>query len=315
MSKIVKLPISSTEQRLDKRLQSLEYPWTYFSRSAWDELFEKGKIKTLSGKKIKAGERSNVTEILLELDAFEMGPSSGGIEILAKEDGYLAVNKPANIHSLPHRPWEKDTLVNRIFGFLNSEKKFNIRNLVELAEAPSLESGLVQRLDFETSGIIIFALTNKTKSLLRQEFGASKFAKEYFALVQGVPNWKSTEIRGVLDQSQGDKSTWLSAEQGKELSGANVSVLALGTHSALVKIRTTEGGRHIVRVAMAHLGLPLLGDTKYGADPQNFPHQLHAIRLQYLGNELGLEQFKAGINCQAPESFWKVAEEFAISRI
>ena len=169
----IKLNQSNPDERLDKALRRQEdYPLAFISRAAWDELFEAGKIKSLTGKRLKPSQAvGELKAIEVDLPSKQIGilEDQTNIEIILETPDLLIVNKNSCLHSYPLRPWENGTLANRVAHYLAEQKKLIPDSFAKLAEAPILECGLVQRLDFDTSGLLGIALTKSCKQLLRKE--------------------------------------------------------------------------------------------------------------------------------------------------
>jgi len=146
----------------------------------------------------------------------------------------------------------------------------------------------VHRLDRRASGIVVFARTLQAHRALAQQWREGKVEKVYYAVVSGIPEIpegvvdKSLRIR--KKKSVGEKVQL--SEDGKEAiteykSKKNLThYLGIPGNFTLLEIRTHTGRTHQIRVHMAHLGIPLIGDTRYGSP---FPSErifLHCARIR-----------------------------------
>jgi len=188
--------------------------------------------------------------------------------ILFEDPNIFALNKPRLVHSTGSGA---DTLHDVILR-LCPEAIFSSPN-------PE-DSGLVNRLDFETSGIVVVARSSDSWSDWHKAFTHGQIRKEYIALVEGVPA-KSGTISNFIGSryrsskkvtiSESPKARFLSAESSIELLRAGER----GRYS-LVRVRTSTGRRHQVRAHCAHFGHPLIGDFLYGASRESTKDFLEA---------------------------------------
>lgn len=128
--------------------------------------------------------------------------------------------------------------------------------------------GLLHRLDRPVGGVVLFAKTSKGASRLSEQFRARTIMKTYWALVEGVPKEKSGQIRQWLLK---DRETNVVKPFEQEVSGSKLAELeykvlkTFENQQTLVEIKPKTGRPHQIRVAMASLGCPIVGDVKYGA--------------------------------------------------
>jgi 23S rRNA pseudouridine1911/1915/1917 synthase len=199
-----------------------------------------------------------------------------GLRVLARGPGWLAVDKPAGMPVHPLAPDETSTALNFVAALAPE--------IVGVGEA-GLRSGVVHRLDVDTSGALLFATEEGRWQQLRQGFRAHRVEKVYRALVHGriagegelalhlaVAQHRPARVRvvGAADaRSRHTRMTWRALA---ELRGAT-----------LVEARPATGFLHQIRVSFAHLGHPVLGDAAYGAPPSPLAqrHLLHAARVAY----------------------------------
>lgn len=160
-----------------------------------------------------------------------------------------------------------------------------------LASPSTTESGLANRLDYETSGILIAARSREVWHLLRAEFQEKRVLKTYLALVEGIPECPMTiagylgnRHRGSLRVECSDypKKRYLFTES--EL--ASIVGYDLGGHWSVVRIMSCSGARHQIRCHCAEAEHPLIGDTVYGSQcdiravvPEIDHFVLHALEV------------------------------------
>ena len=143
----------------------------------------------------------------------------------------------------------------------------------------------VHRLDQETSGVLLLSLDPAHRAALEQAFRRHEVRKDYLALVEGVP----PERRATIDVPILDEGKTARVDRAGRRAVTRYEVLeALGGRAALVRASPESGRHNQIRVHLAHLGHPLLGDRKYGRRGRTPPApraprvMLHAERLALL---------------------------------
>lgn len=225
------------------------------------------------GRKITHGQK--ITLIIPD-NKTSLVPEQGGVEVLW-EDSYLAIcNKPPalTIHPCPSCPGS--TYLNILLS-----------RFPEIGRQSGSRPGIVHRLDKDTSGLLLIALEEHTRQLLSEEFADHKISKEYLALVYGNPpdsgecaksvgrDPVSRVKMAIVDESHGGK--YARTRWEKIWTAANGEI-------SLLKIRIYTGRTHQIRVHMAHMGFPIVGDKTYATKvARNLaPRQmLHAWKLEF----------------------------------
>lgn len=195
--------------------------------------------------------------------------------VISIEDGFIVLNKPSG---------------------LATQGGSGIRHHVDgaLPQAfPQYEKcRLVHRLDRETSGVLVIATDLAKSQALTKGFAKHDHDKTYLALVAGVPKISAGRITAPMMKSGGRGGfERMAVDDGGQSALTLYRVLEnMGKSVALVALRPKTGRTHQLRVHMAELGCPILGDSKYGGKPAN-PHPvvkrlcLHACGLTIIGHE------------------------------
>ena len=180
-----------------------------------------------------------------------------------------------------------------------------------------LELELVHRLDKETSGVIIFAKEKKIKDALLKLFKERKVHKVYLAIVDGVPE----KLQGKIDKPIGKKGGY----EGQTIYGVSekgASALTLWKKlrsvekAALIQCEPLTGRTHQIRVHMAWMGHPILGDTQYGKHfrcrlrPQR--NLLHAYRIRFIHPDTKKE---IEVTAPIPADFRQAMEELKLETV
>jgi 23S rRNA pseudouridine1911/1915/1917 synthase len=198
------------------------------------------------------------------------------LPILFEDDHVLVVDKPAGLLSVPTGPGgHEDTVLGRVRDYVH-----RLRPRGGFVER-------VHRLDRDTSGALAFALSREARAGLIRTFSDHRIGRRYLAVVGASPR----EDRGRVDAPLRD--TWVSGRRGvarddepQKPARTRWSVRERLTDSALVEVELHTGRQHQIRVHLAHVGLPVVGDTVYGraAEPsRSSPRRpmLHAWRLTF----------------------------------
>lgn len=205
--------------------------------------------------------------------AIEVLPEKIDFPILYEDDALLLVSKPPGLVVHPGSGNHHGTLVNGL-----------VHHCQSIAVAgDTLRPGIVHRLDKDTSGIMVIAKTDSVHHLLVDSFKNRRLQKEYLALVHGVLKEKTGRIVASIGRHPVQRQKMaVRVTGGKHAVSSWQVVDVLDNRYSLVKVVIETGRTHQIRVHMAHLGCPVVGDKVYGAgkDNRHFPRQLlHASRL------------------------------------
>ena len=196
------------------------------------------------------------------------------LDVLYEDDTLLVVNKPHGLLSVATDRLETNTLHSRCVDYLKHGQK-------------DAWCYIVHRLDKDTSGVMVFAKDATAKRDLQQQFHDRDVHRLYCARVEGKPNPPFGTVRTWLmeDKHLNVKAVNKHHPRGKEAI-SHYHVVESAKESSLVEVSIETGRRHQIRMAMQHLGTPVVGDERHGATLN--PHQrimLHASALEFLHPE------------------------------
>lgn len=202
-------------------------------------------------------------------------------DILHLDDDVVVVHKRAGVMTVPFEDGDRDTLVDQVRAFLLREARrgsprAGARGGARDA-ARDIEVGVVQRLDKETTGVLVFARRHGAKRALDLQIRAHTAERRYVALVHGLAEDATYESAIVQDRGDGLRGSWgtHARHRGPPPSHAKESVthvrvlerLEDTAHPAsLVECRLETGRQHQIRIHLAEAGHPLIGERVYVRD-------------------------------------------------
>lgn len=273
----IELTLEAPGERLDKALAAA---MPAFSRMQWQRLIQEGLV-TLAGRPLKASLRleggERITAVLPEVQPTEVRPEAIPLDIRYEDDDILLVNKPAGMVVHPAAGHEGGTLVNAV-----------------LAHCPDLAGvggekrpGIVHRLDKETSGLILVAKNDRAMRHLQLQFKKRTVSKLYLALVEGQiqPRTALIDARIGRDPRQRKKMSVITGGSATARPAqTQYRTLTVYDDYSLIECQLHTGRTHQIRVHLAYIGYPIVGDTVYGRRKQRLPlkrHFLHAVELGF----------------------------------
>lgn len=235
------------------------------SRATWQKYIKAGHV-SVNGRIINVpkydvnGDDTIVTDIPKQ-DSF----ADNALPVIYQDSNVIVVNKPSGV--LSHSK-----------GALNNE--FTVATFLARFSTYNTDTnrpGIVHRLDRDTSGVMIGALNDTTARLLQKQFASRKVYKTYVAVVQGQPNMPEAMIDLPIGRNPKHPSQFRVDPNGKTAQ-TTYKVLATGQNYSLVELMPRTGRTHQLRVHMAHIGNPIVGDRVYGKPADRL--YLHAAKLE-----------------------------------
>ena len=230
------------------------------SRNRIGELCETGYVRR-NGEKLAKSARLRAGE-LLEIDLPDPGPAEPlptpveGMGLLYEDEDIVVVDKPAGVAAHPSMGWDGPDV-------LGALKAMHVR----VATSGAAErQGIVSRLDVGTSGVMIVAKGERAYSVLKRAFREHAVDKVYHALVQGHLDPSSGTIDAPIGRHPSREWKMAIIEGGRE-SITHYDVIEAMPGACLAEIHLETGRTHQIRVHMAAVGHPCVGDATYGADP------------------------------------------------
>ncbi|MFN4241979.1 MAG: RluA family pseudouridine synthase [Tepidisphaerales bacterium] len=300
----------------------------YLSRAGVQRVIRDGLV-TVNGKPAKASyhpQNGDVVEMFAPPEPVnELVPEPIPLDIVYEDEHFLALNKQADLIVHPARGKWTGTLVNGLVyygnlkGFTYSSGGVRPENLApppppgtkvrpaSSAATGNWRPGILHRLDRNTTGIMLVAKSEEAHWRLARQFENRTIQKTYLALCHGIPEPRTGFVDAPIgrDKYVREKMAVRKIESGAKealtlyevLQGGQLPLNAAGdgsprnTACALVKLTPKTGRTHQLRVHMAHLGHPMIGDTLYGGSELHLPppidfhftrQALHAYEISFL---------------------------------
>lgn len=215
------------------------------------------------------------------------------LEILAENNDYVVVNKTAGLIS-EKSLYENTTVENQVVDYLSKTKK-----------DPYV--GVVHRLDRVTSGVLMFAKKKSVLVAFNELFSSRKVQKTYLAIVTTKPPKTKAHLVNFLVKNTKEKRADIVASKSNDTQDCRLSYKVIGQNEFgyLLEVKPETGRFHQIRAQLAHIGLPIFGDEKYGSTEYYLPLSicLHAWKLTYeISGTKELQTFEAPL----PDTkFWE----------
>lgn len=205
-------------------------------------------------------------------------PEPIDLAILYQDEHLIAVDKPPGMVVHPtYKNWS-GTLLNALLWHLRDPATLHASGEGRGARG-DLEPRIITRLDKETSGIVLVALTADIHARIQRETAAGRVRKEYLAVVCGTPEPSRGSVALPLARSVADRRRVVVDPSGQD-SRTDYDVLHSSRNVSLVRCVLVTGRTHQIRVHLAARGWPVVGDRVYGQPHEEIARQaLHAWRI------------------------------------
>lgn len=251
------------------------------SRNRWQTLIKQGHVwvnneYSKPSTVLKGGE--TISFEIPTPEPSELQPENIPLKVLYEDAQILIINKDAGMVVHPAGGHRSGTLVNAILHHCGEDLQ---------GIGGELRPGIVHRLDKNTSGVMVIAKSQKALEDLASQFKARKVRKEYLALVAGVPSPYCGRIETEIGRSRHDRKKMSATPTRGRHAITNYEVIEKFDKFSLLRVRIETGRTHQIRVHLAHIRHPVLGDMTYGGKAASQPdlsidrQMLHAHRLEF----------------------------------
>lgn len=272
------------------------------SRTMIVKLIESDNIK-VNGKsqkpsyKIQAGDKISIE--IPEIKEVDLKAQDIPINIIYEDDDIIVINKEKGMVVHPAEGNWDGTLVNAIMAHC----KDSLSGI-----GGELRPGIVHRLDKDTSGILIIAKNDKAHINLSEQIKNREVKKKYIALVRGIVPENEATINMPIGRSTKDRKKMEVTKNGKEAI-THFKVLKRYGKYTLLEVKIDTGRTHQIRVHLAEIGYPVVGDMVYSNGKNEFGvvgQMLHAQSLDFKHPTTGK---KMHLEAELPEYFKKIIEQ------
>lgn len=275
MSETVKLTPSAED--LGVRIDKYVSDNIALTRSAVQGLISRGAV-TADGKavsknyKLRGGEM--ITVEIPEPEPMDAVPENIPLNIVYEDDDLLVVNKPKGMVVHPAHGNYTGTLVNALL-YHCGESLSGINGVIR--------PGIVHRIDKNTSGLLIVAKNDASHLKLAEQIKAHSFTREYEAVVTGALKNTSGTVDAPIGRHKTDRKKMCVTPENSRNAITHYEVLKQYGGYAHVRLRLETGRTHQIRVHMAYIGHPVLGDDVYGKPYKGLEGQcLHARKIGFI---------------------------------
>ena len=275
-TKVMLVPSGLAGERIDAAVARL----LGLSRSRTADLISTGKV-LLDGQVVHKSDRVHGDEMLeVDLDrpseALVVAQSVAGVRIVFDDEHIVVVDKPVGVAAHPSLGWDGPSVLGHLAG---AGYRISTSGVPE-------RRGVVQRLDVGTSGLMVVAKSEIAYTVLKRAFKARTVDKTYHTLVQGHPDPFTGTIEAPIGRHPGADYK-MAVLAGGRPSVTHYSTIEAFVGATLLEVKLETGRTHQIRVHMAAIHHPCVGDPTYGANPLlaarlGLERQwLHAVRLGF----------------------------------
>ena len=286
--------------RLDKYIAEKN---NNLSRTIIQKMIDEKKV-LVNGKTVKSSYKVIQNDIVTieELEAKEdlkLKPQKIDLDIIYEDDDIIIINKEKGMVVHPGNGNPDGTLANAIL----EKCKDSLSGI-----GGTIRPGIVHRIDKDTSGLVIVAKNDNAHLNISRQIQERTVTKTYIALVRGNVKEKEATINMPIGRSQKDRKKMAVTKNGKE-AVTHFKVLERFDGYTLLEIKIETGRTHQIRVHLAQIGFPIVGDMVYsnGKNPFGIEGQmLHAYKLEFVHPTLNR---KMTFEAPLPKYFKTVLEE------
>ena len=269
------VPAEADGERLDKWLSGQES--LAMTRSALQVRMEHGDV-TVNGKKVPKNYRQKAgDQVLVQLpepEPLELQPENIPLDIVYEDDDLLVVNKPKGMVVHPAPGHATGTLVHALL-YHCGDRLSSINGIIR--------PGIVHRIDRFTSGLLMVAKNDMAHQSLSAQIAAHSFTREYQAVAMGHFREAEGTISAPIGRHPVDRKKMCVTEKNSKPATTHYTVIAEYPRATHLRLRLETGRTDQIRVHLAYLGHPILGDDVYGkAFPGIEGQCLHAAKIGFI---------------------------------
>lgn len=274
------------------------------SRVAIQRLIEEEKI-LVNDKKTKASykvqENDKITQEEEKPQEINLKAQDIPIEIIYEDNDIIVVNKPKGLVVHPANGNPDGTLVNAIMAIC----KDSLSGI-----GGEIRPGIVHRLDKDTSGILVVAKNDKAHINMSEQIKNHTVKKTYIALVRGIVKENEATINMPIGRSTKDRKKMAVTKNGKEaITHFKVIKRYPNENCTLLEVRIETGRTHQIRVHLAQIGYPVIGDATYSSGKNKWEVQGQCLHAKSLEFKHPITQKEMFLEAELPKYLQKIIKE------
>jgi 23S rRNA pseudouridine1911/1915/1917 synthase len=281
--------VKQADERFDKVLHTV---MSDVSRVYVQSLIQDGWVH-LDGKRPKPSEKTK-NNSLIRLELANTPQAEVPVRVLYEDDALIVVDKPPHV-------------------VVHHGTRHHHGTLVDVLRQHTVDSddmlGIVHRLDKETSGVMVVARTNEAMRELNAQFESHRVAKRYFALLEKHPPQASALIDAPIGQDPRRKRMAVMPDGNPSQTQYTVIDDNFVGEQALVDIDLLTGRTHQIRVHMAHIACPLIGDTVYSGHAHRLALHRHFLHAHSLSFEHPVSRQRLSFSSPLPDDLTQLLDE------
>ena len=273
------------------------------TRSAAQKLLEQGYV-TINGRPGKKNDKLNTGDTvcltLPDVKDVEIPPTEMTLDIVYEDDDVLVINKPKGLVVHPAAGHREDTLVNGLL-YARKDSLSGING--------ELRPGIVHRIDKDTSGLLAVAKNDFSHRILTSQLKDHTMARTYEAIVCGTFRETSGTVDAPIGRHPSDRKKMCVTPRNSKTAVTHWEVITQYRGYAHVRCRLETGRTHQIRVHMAHIGHPILGDTVYGHKKAELGQKSQCLHAGQLCFQHPRDQRPILVFAPLPEYFQAILEK------
>lgn len=253
-----------------------------YSRTYMQKLIQEGSCK-VNGKNakpnLKLRQGDQVEVVIPDPVPLEAEPEDIKLDIVYEDNDIIVINKPQGMVVHPAHGNYSGTVVNALLSHCENLSDYNSLTGINGVLRP----GIVHRIDKDTSGIIVVAKTNEAHLSLSEQLKEHSITRKYVALLEGRVKNDSGTIETLIGRNPKNRKEMAVVSANGKKAVTHYRVLERFENNTLIEAELETGRTHQIRVHMAYIGHPVVGDTVYGYRKQRFDTNGQLLHARVLG--------------------------------
>ena len=298
--RVIELISDSGDARLDSWLS---VRLSEFSRSYVQKLIEDRKV-TVNGVLRKANYRLKSGDIAVvavpKPEKLDINAEDIALDIIYEDEDIIIINKPKGMVVHPGAGNYNGTLVNALMQHCGDSLS-DINGIIR--------PGIVHRIDKDTTGVLVVAKNNMAHEKLSEKLKDHDISRIYVAVVEGIIREERGKVDAPLGRHPVDRKKMAVNLKNGRRAVTHFTVLERLNDATLVELKLETGRTHQIRVHMAYIGFPLLGDTVYGRKSNQYGVMGQALHARLLGFKHPRTGEYMEFQAEPPEYFEKLVSD------